>query len=1127
MLAAMDRAHAQPGAQTVDFQDPAYVAGKSILAVDGWTKMYKADPDPAASFQIQSDTANAANKWAHCQNSLATSAYRDFPEAGSAESGAFLDLRWRWRASTDLAHMCFGTSRVSTVEGFYPLALICFEPSGAMTAKGSRATLLTGETWLKQKWYYMRMMMDVSKNTFTVYMAVDSTRKDERLIAAAAPLNDVAERISRFVIRSQQGTGFVDVDDIYWTPLSSLQGNNPPDVLSNPRDTAVNVGGTAVFRVSVSRTATAFQWTRNGIDVSDATDSKLNVPGVRRADSGAVYGCKITGIGGNLVTATAKLEVKFPAPTVTPEPQDIKDSLPIHISSPVPAAKIFYSLNGAAFQELKNALILYPPASVKAFAVLNADTSISATWNFPKAAAENVETPVATPSGGNFADSIRVSLTTGSAGASIYYTLDGSVPDPSIAGQRYIGSFRLNSDATLKAVAVTGSGSSLRKSPVLTEKYVFMTPGRFTLVAGVRLDISGGYTLFTADGAPDVLVDLSGSNIVSGAQGFRDIQFAIRIFLKDNAASFPVVEFSAPAGERRAFYGLDSAGNVKYITSDGKAKISNPGIYFLAIDTLPPQITRLTESIVSGDSTRTQFLIEDNISNPTVDLMRSDDARLGYTGKAIGSGETLMVVMKNDGDRVRPLTIRLLASDHRSITSYPPAAAFPRFLAQKTSASTRTPDRFRFHVRARNPWDLLSLPLPVDPPITLAALQSQNPEANLEAAVWDRSKGKYRYLESQEAFEPGASIWVAATAAESTSLVLPSLQTVPQPEDDSWKMVLHKGWNQIASPVLATLYWPISKAATVNFDQSSVKSPHAYDPETEAYGVSDSLEPWRGYFVENKNGDTTVTLLLHPPAALSAPKVSASGTISIDLKLRYVSLHLGASARAKDGIGIEDEQSPPAMSEDGLRLSSARQSGGLETDIVGWQPGVLCRWRVVASIPVAAGAESGAGSPVDARVESMALPGGYSAWAVSRSRGIRMRLDQAGGFPVYPGFADTLDIVAGPAAMVESGLAAVPSSIAAFDVSLSPVPGGFNVLLRLPSSYRIAWRLFSTEGRSRDAGTLALPGGVYHLDPMRKSSGYPPGIYFLRFEWSATDRYLANRESSELSGRWTRKILIR
>jgi hypothetical protein len=77
-----------------------------------------------------------------------------------------------------------------------------------------------------------------------------------------------------------------------------------------------------------------------------------------------------------------------------------------------------------------------------------------------------VSLPVIDPAGGSFVDGVTVSISTGTSGASIYYTLDGSTPTS--GSTRYTGPFVLSTTATLKA---KGMLSGYNDSSVATANF--------------------------------------------------------------------------------------------------------------------------------------------------------------------------------------------------------------------------------------------------------------------------------------------------------------------------------------------------------------------------------------------------------------------------------------------------------------------------------------------------------------------------------------------------------------------------------------------------------------------------------------------------------------------------------
>jgi hypothetical protein len=349
------------------------------------------------------------------------------------------------------------------------------------------------------------------------------------------------------------------------------------------------------------------------------------------------------------------------------------------------------------------------------------------------------------------------------------------------------------------------------------------------------------------------------------------------------------------------------------------------------------------------------------------------------------------------------------------------------------------------------------------------------------------------------------------------SLLFPTLSTTPRRETGAYKITLHKGWNQVANPTLATLYWPVTRAFPDAYDPSPLKGLNRYDSDGGKYVHSDSLLPWRGYFAYYKGGrDTVIELRFQPVSAPPPAHTAKSGAAPTGLSLVLDlgsdrTLRLGASLKGQDGLGVEDEPRPPERNDGEGGIWSAREKHRLETDVMHWVPGATYSWRVVTG-------GSSHRNPEDtsaAGVGSLRLPEGYSAWAVSRTRGLRFRLLEGEAVPLKPGMTDSLDVYAGPAAELEARLALVPLTIDAFRVTVTS-EGGFGIDLRLPGAARVRWTLWTLDGRARETAQLDLAEGIYHIAPGPDGRRFPAGLYVLGMEWSGTG----------LNGRLTRKIAI-
>ncbi len=241
----------------------------------------------------------------------------------------------------------------------------------------------------------------------------------------------------------------------------------PPSIIAQPTDVAAQVGETVLFRVSVAgKSGAAYQWYRNNAAIPGAADSVYLLLAVKKADSGS-FNCKVTGTTGSVYSASAKLKVAFPAPTIAPAPQTFPDSLSVKMSAPVAGAKLYYSRNGSAWLEAVGAITLRDSTQILAYAVLNGDTSLPAAWNFPKQVLPQLPEPAIDPGSYTFNDSVKVTMTPPIAGALIYYTVDQSAPDNT--KKPYAGPFVIKTTTTVSAIAYK---TGYRPSPVHTNLYI-------------------------------------------------------------------------------------------------------------------------------------------------------------------------------------------------------------------------------------------------------------------------------------------------------------------------------------------------------------------------------------------------------------------------------------------------------------------------------------------------------------------------------------------------------------------------------------------------------------------------------------------------------------------------------
>ncbi len=122
-------------------------------------------------------------------------------------------------------------------------------------------------------------------------------------------------------------------------------------------------------------------------------------------------------------------------------------------------------------------------------------------------------TPEISPAGGNFASSATVSIFSGTPGATITYTLDGTTPTATSA--TYTGPFQLTGSATVKAVAfATGLGNSAVAAATFNQSTIapsvsitaplngHTVSGLISVTASASDSVGIASVQFTADGLP-------------------------------------------------------------------------------------------------------------------------------------------------------------------------------------------------------------------------------------------------------------------------------------------------------------------------------------------------------------------------------------------------------------------------------------------------------------------------------------------------------------------------------------------------------------------------------------------------------------------------------------------------
>ena len=149
---------------------------------------------------------------------------------------------------------------------------------------------------------------------------------------------------------------------------------------------------------------------------------------------------------------------------------------------------------------VNNGLVTYNGSARTASVVVRAkidgkNLKTDSTLSFSLAA---VETPVFSPVAGEYAVGQAVAISCATAGATIYYTTDGSTPTAS--STEYTAPITINADTTLKAIAILGNESS----NVATAEYTVATPKLVTVNVTDGESAVSGATVVLNNGTSDI-----------------------------------------------------------------------------------------------------------------------------------------------------------------------------------------------------------------------------------------------------------------------------------------------------------------------------------------------------------------------------------------------------------------------------------------------------------------------------------------------------------------------------------------------------------------------------------------------------------------------------------------------
>ncbi len=254
-----------------------------------------------------------------------------------------------------------------------------------------------------------------------------------------------------------------------------------------------------------------------------------------------------------------------------------------------------------------------------------------------------VSTPVFQPAGGNYSQDVNVVITTATPGATIRYTIDGSVPS-ALSGNIYGGPIVISNTTTIKAVAVK---SGYADSQVVSALYTLplkaaapvITPAAGTYTSAQTITIvsatTGAVIKYTTDGTnpsetngqtysvPFTLGASAAVRAVAIKSGMNNSNITtVSYVINTEKASAPI--FTPTGGTfstaQSVTIATTTVGAVIKYTTDGSAPSSSNGLVYSSAITVAASSTIKAIAIKTGmadsDISSVDFTIQDTVSAP-------------------------------------------------------------------------------------------------------------------------------------------------------------------------------------------------------------------------------------------------------------------------------------------------------------------------------------------------------------------------------------------------------------------------------------------------------------------------------------------------------------------------------
>ncbi len=338
----------------------------------------------------------------------------------------------------------------------------------------------------------------------TIYYTTDGTQPGPTTSKYTAPI-PITAAVTIKAVATASGFANSAVASAAYTLAATPTADTPT---FGPAAGAV-ASGTMVTISTTTAGATIYYTTDGTMPGSSATPYTGPI-----AITGAVTIKAIATASGvaNSAIASAAYTVVAVTPTFSPAAGAVASGTMVTISTTTAGATIYYTTDGtapgASSTQYTGPVAITAATTIKAIATATGyDDSAIASSSYTIATVEMAATPTFNPAGGAVPSGTTVTLDTTTAGATIYYTTDGTAPG--ISSTIYTAPIAITAATTINAVA---TGPGLANSAVGVAAYTILapaatptlSPGSGAVFSGRLVSISattaGATIYYTTDG---------------------------------------------------------------------------------------------------------------------------------------------------------------------------------------------------------------------------------------------------------------------------------------------------------------------------------------------------------------------------------------------------------------------------------------------------------------------------------------------------------------------------------------------------------------------------------------------------------------------------------------------------